>query len=172
MKRCRRCEEEKPLSEFGLQWQHGKYRVRSYCKPCHAANSRESRQRHLETARARELAYARAHAEQKRSTAKSWYYAHREQAIAAEKARYEKNPEYKRDLAHMTRARRAGAKVIEFVRRREVYERDAGVCHVCSEAVDWDDYDMDHVVPLSRGGDHSYANVKTSHKRCNRARHG
>lgn len=172
-KTCRRCGETKSLDSFGQHKQRGVDRTRSYCRPCHADNSRESRQRNLEAARARELAYARAHIEQKRENARRWYYAseeNRAKAIAREAAKYERDPEYKRDRAHQTRARRAGSPVVEFVRRREVYERDEGICHVCGGAVAWEDYDMDHVVPLSTSGEHSYANVKVSHSACNRAR--
>jgi hypothetical protein len=40
MKRCARCGEEKPTSEFGWKDQ-SKRRLMSYCKPCVTANSRQ-----------------------------------------------------------------------------------------------------------------------------------
>jgi hypothetical protein len=175
MKVCRRCGEEKAIEAFPLHQQRGVARRRSYCKPCHAANSKESRTRNLDAARARELAYARANAPRKRENALRWYYEKPEnkaKAVKRAKAAYASDPEHKRDQAHMTRARRHGAKVVDFVRRREVYERDAGVCHICSEQIDWDDYDMDHLTPLGMGGDHTYENVKASHRGCNRRRRG
>jgi len=174
-KTCRRCGEQKPLDEFPTHSQRGVQRLRSYCRPCHAANSRESRSRNIEAARARELAYAHANAERKRENALRWYYEKPEnkaKAIARAKAAYAADPEHKRDQAHMTRARRHGANVVAFVRRREVYDRDDGICHICAAAIAWKDYDMDHLTPLSMGGDHTYENVKASHSSCNRKRRG
>jgi hypothetical protein len=40
MKRCTRCGEEKPVSEFGWK-DRERGRLMSYCRPCVAANSRE-----------------------------------------------------------------------------------------------------------------------------------
>lgn len=102
--------------------------------------AREYRDANLDVVRGREREYARAHAEQKR------------------------------DRAHMGRARRHHAPVVELVSRRKVYERDAAICHVCGEHVTWDEYEMDHVLPLARGGAHTYENVKVSHRLCNRGR--
>lgn len=55
-----------------------------------------------------------------------------------------------------------------------VYERDGWICGICGLAVDRDrkhpdpwSVSLDHVVPLSRGGAHVYANVQCAHFRCN-----
>lgn len=76
------------------------------------------------------------------------------------------------DAAH--RARKAGAQVIEVFDRITVFERDAWTCGVCSIPVDADvdalhpdSATVDHIVPLSRGGDHSLVNVQCAHLRCN-----
>jgi 5-methylcytosine-specific restriction endonuclease McrA len=52
----------------------------------------------------------------------------------------------------------------------EVYERDGLVCGLCSDSVDrdlaWPDPmspSLDHVIPLSAGGDHSRANTQIAH---------
>lgn len=167
---CTKCGETKTLSEF---YERSPGRPDAECKECRRARARAYREQNLEVCRARELEYARANAEKKRENARRWYHSspeNRAKAILREKAKYERDPEYKRDRAHQTRARGAGASIVEFVRRREVYERDQGVCHVCEKHVAWDDYDMDHVVPLGKGGDHTYANVKVAHAACNRAR--
>ena len=53
-------------------------------------------------------------------------------------------------------------------------ERDEFICHLCGGEVDmrlhWPDRrspSVDHVVPLSRGGDDTLANVKLAHLTCN-----
>ena len=73
------------------------------------------------------------------------------------------------NLTHKYRARKSGA-YVEPVNRVAVFERDAGVCHICSGPVDLRDMLLDHVIPLSKGGKHSYENVKASHARCNQSK--
>ena len=62
-----------------------------------------------------------------------------------------------------------------------LYRRDGGVCYLCGDKCDFDDYtkdgenfiaggsypSIDHVVPLSKGGTHTWDNVKLAHHRCN-----
>lgn len=60
--------------------------------------------------------------------------------------------------------------------------RDNGVCHICSNKVDKDDYmtndggyliygnmypSIDHVIPIAKGGTHTWDNVKLAHRLCN-----
>ena len=59
----------------------------------------------------------------------------------------------------------------------KLFTRDLGVCYLCGEACDWEDRTglatgmkyptIEHVVPLSRGGLHSWENVKLAHMGCN-----
>lgn len=56
------------------------------------------------------------------------------------------------------------------VDRWAVYERDGGRCHLCGETVARDDFSLDHLVPLSAGGEHSMRNVATAHLLCNARR--
>ena len=72
------------------------------------------------------------------------------------------------------RALKAGAKVGGPFTNLEVFERDSWVCGLCSLLVDPDaaypdpgSASLDHVVPLSRGGEHSLSNVQLAHLSCN-----
>lgn len=56
----------------------------------------------------------------------------------------------------------------------DIFERDEWICHICNTLVDrnlrgdaWMRATLDHVIPLSKGGTHTFDNVKTSHWRCN-----
>jgi len=63
----------------------------------------------------------------------------------------------------------------------KLYKRDSGVCYICGIICDWDDYivrdgvvicqdnypSIEHVMPLSRGGKHSWENVRLACRRCN-----
>lgn len=66
-----------------------------------------------------------------------------------------------------------------------LYRRDGGICHICGEQCDWNDFTIledgsfktganyptrDHVIPKSKGGEHSYENIKLAHMRCNSLR--
>lgn len=77
----------------------------------------------------------------------------------------------RRDAAR--RARKLGATVEPF-NSVEIFERDGWTCLICGDPIDrWapyphpDSVSLDHVVPLSRGGEHSRANTRCSHLRCN-----
>ena len=66
---------------------------------------------------------------------------------------------------------------------KRLYERDSGICYLCGGLCDWNDKHIekngimiygdkhpskDHVIPLAKGGLHSWENVKLAHLRCNR----
>jgi hypothetical protein len=63
--------------------------------------------------------------------------------------------------------------------RKQVYERDKGICGICHRFVPWEDYEMDHYRDingnpiLSRGGGKRCDTLeccRTSHRWCNRMR--
>lgn len=56
---------------------------------------------------------------------------------------------------------------VENVDAQVVYERDEGICGLCDIAVDPTDYHVDHIIPLAKGGEHSYKNVQLAHPSCN-----
>ena len=41
-------------------------------------------------------------------------------------------------------------------------------CYLCGEDIAQADLELDHVIPLSRGGTHTFDNVRAAHLRCNR----
>ena len=56
----------------------------------------------------------------------------------------------------------------------DVFERDGWVCQLCQERVDPElaypdplSKSLDHIVPISKGGAHSFANGQLAHLRCN-----
>ncbi|MGW1160374.1 HNH endonuclease [Streptomyces sp. NPDC002519] len=72
------------------------------------------------------------------------------------------------------RAEQAGAVVVERFDRLQVFERDGWTCCRCSRPIDPDasPFDptsptVDHIVPLSRGGEHSLRNAQTLCLGCN-----
>jgi 5-methylcytosine-specific restriction endonuclease McrA len=67
---------------------------------------------------------------------------------------------------HSYRSKLKGS-FIEDVDRLIVFEKDNGICYLCNQLVDPSNWHLEHMVPISRGGTHSYENVRVSHPMCN-----
>lgn len=79
------------------------------------------------------------------------------------------------------RARKNNAVVDKDITLKLVADRDNNICYLCGGIVDWNNYtftnghksalgqypSIDHIVPLSKGGKHSWENVRLAHMRCN-----
>ena len=79
----------------------------------------------------------------------------------------------RRQAKHRRRARMHNAQVEE-VDPLIIAKRDKYKCHICRKRVDmnldWQDRyspTMDHLIPISLGGDHTYANIRLAHRTCN-----
>jgi 5-methylcytosine-specific restriction endonuclease McrA len=79
----------------------------------------------------------------------------------------QRHPEKIAIFAAKKDAKRKGAPVVEHVDRTVVWDRDGGICGICGELADKATWQLDHIVPLARGGEHSYANTQVSHAFCN-----
>ena len=78
--------------------------------------------------------------------------------------------ECQRRVSHRRyRARNRGA-FVETVHPLVVLERGDSACGICGEDVDLDDFHIDHIIPLARGGLHNYENTQPAHPRCNWAK--
>lgn len=66
------------------------------------------------------------------------------------------------------RARSFGA-YVEPVDFHAVFVDADGRCYLCDEPVA-DDFDFDHVLALSRGGEHVRENIRLAHASCNRSK--
>lgn len=97
--------------------------------------------------------------------------AERERRRAADRKRME-CPEYRAANRAKDRARIAGA-YMDTVNVRKVYERDKWRCVSCRCKVERTRYHqpnratIDHRIPLSRGGSHTYENCQTMCVMCN-----
>lgn len=56
----------------------------------------------------------------------------------------------------------------------KLYMRDQGVCQICGRHIDFDcdsnsDYypSIDHIIPISKGGEHQWDNVQLACRVCN-----
>jgi 5-methylcytosine-specific restriction endonuclease McrA len=79
---------------------------------------------------------------------------------------------------HTKRLRLKTIAKYEPVNPMKVFERDGWKCHLCRKktprklrgTTDPRAPEMDHIMPLSKGGDHTYANVACSCRACNQAK--
>ncbi len=68
----------------------------------------------------------------------------------------------------MARRARKHAAFVEVVDPAVVFARGNGICGICREPVDpAEPWHVDHIRPLSKGGEHSYANTQLAHAACN-----
>lgn len=81
-----------------------------------------------------------------------------------------------RRIAEKNRTRRARLldAFVENVDVEALWREARGLCGICAEPIDpsieWPDpmsLTLDHIVPLSRGGEHSYENAQPAHAACN-----
>lgn len=92
------------------------------------------------------------------------------------------HPEAGAERQARRRARKLSANLCEEIDRLDVAERDNWICQLCGEPIDPKTplcdpvtggyhpgyLHIDHKIPLSKGGDHSYANSQASHALCNK----
>lgn len=87
-------------------------------------------------------------------------------------ANYERFKPRLLEASHRRRAKHLD-QFVENVNHQKVFERDKWRCGICGEKVDRSGKrgprmpSLDHIVPISQGGEHSYANTQCAHYRCN-----
>ena len=132
-----------------------------------AARSRAWAASHPEAAAEKSRDWRLAHPEEMAAFSRAYYRAHKGRADARSRVWAEAHPESRDARNNRRRAHKKNAPVVENVNRSVVFERDKGICGICGLLVDPADWHLDHVVPLSKGGKHSYENTRVTHPRCN-----
>jgi 5-methylcytosine-specific restriction endonuclease McrA len=178
-KRCFRCGESKPTSEYGpsKQTRDGFF---AWCRLCKRLHDKAWRDSHIEIARARQRGYYHANPEPWKAKVTERYQQNRQQYDAYKKAWLVANPKKRQAVAKawrqanrtqvnvytaQRRARKADAPTIPFTiaqleARRDYYGR---LCWMCGAAATADD----HVKPLAKGGWHCLSNLRPICTPCN-----
>ncbi len=162
---CKDCGRLLPLSEFPKNGRSraGTPTVRPECRECHSNRNQRKYARDAERIKAKQAEI--------RAEKGAAYYAER-----ARRWR-ERNPDYYfRDIegsrrrgrikASRRRALIAGAQA-ERIDPKIVFENSLGICGICGLAVAFEEFQVDHIVALARGGHHTYENVQAAHPICN-----
>lgn len=170
MRICSACGVKKRPEEFSSR--------QSKCKACQKEYHRAWYLANKARVSARRLEWSRNNRERQRAISLRWARKHpdknsrwshenpdKRRAVAREWAR--RNLEKVEDHTRNRRARIRNA-FVERVEIAVVRERDKGLCGICGAPVSRGEESLDHIVPLARGGEHSYRNVQLAHLSCNK----
>lgn len=116
------------------------------------------RESHREELNEKSRRYNAENPERKREACRRWELANPERTRAL-----------KVEMTARAKARSLGAFVAP-VDPDLIYERDHGVCGICGEPVERSEMEMDHIIPLARGGTHEPSNCQPAHQFCNRSK--
>jgi 5-methylcytosine-specific restriction endonuclease McrA len=184
MKRCTRCGETKPLSEFH---RNRKYFV-SECKSCKSIRSKENyknnsfvrrlasfvrhqlnRKNNLSAMKQRHARRTEEELENDRVRLREWHRLHRAEDRENNRKYHKAHPEKARDRV---RKRRSILNGLEGSFTDEEFSqlvlRCGGECLACGKETK---LHADHVVPISRGGRNSIDNIQPLCKSCNSSKH-
>jgi len=177
IKVCPDCGKSKPRSEYNFN-NRQKQTYQAYCRPCE---------------KVRHTAFALANREQELARKKSYYYANRDRLLQYKKDNYEltkpeklliaknyrlvnaeaikqksnkyfaENKELVRHHARLRKVRKKanGLFLVTLKEQRKLYSQP---CFYCGSN---ESIQLDHVVPLSRGGNHSIGNLVPACASCN-----
>jgi hypothetical protein len=194
MKKCSKCGEAKPLQEFTRD-KSKKCGYKSACKTClntperkayqtayrkdHADYFREKHAEYRERNREAVRVYRREHYDPQKAHA---YRVQNLERLLEYNRAYNATERGRARTALATAKRRAHIATGDSgITLRALFSRDGGRCQLCGGLCDYNDFilrdgvtvvgnrypSIDHIVPLSRGGSHTWDNVQLAHKGCN-----
>lgn len=129
----------------------------------------------------RKIAYAK-NAETNRSKRKKYYALNSEKEKSYQRQHKKENPHLKRESERRRRANRFN-NGFEYYKESFVLELYGTICHICGIDIDlkaprlaglegWEmGLHIDHVIPLSKGGQDTIENVRPAHGSCNVKKH-
>lgn len=166
---CRRC-----VNAASADWYRRNREHRLAVGKCYAAANpdrmraagRRYYARHSDARRAGARRWRTENPERNRDRERRWREENAE-AIRAREQRYRSENPDKFNAKYARRRQRKRERWVDAVKLDVLYARDHGQCRLCNRSCSRADASVDHVVPLSRGGEHSYANAQLAHQRCN-----
>jgi 5-methylcytosine-specific restriction endonuclease McrA len=156
------------------------------CVACALENYKAWYRRHPETAaawRARDKAknpdryrkHYKRNAEKRKAQANEWYHANKERALGKCKDWADRNRDKVREMSrHSARKRRAIKAAVGGTHTRadldRIFNEQRGKCALCKCSLAKVVKELDHIVPISRGGDNGPANLQWLCRPCNRSK--
>lgn len=159
-KKCSKCGEEKPFSEFSKD-RSKKDGLQYPCKACNQEYQRKYREANPEKAAESSRKYREAHPERVAERKRKYYQRNSEAIKEAARQWQRNNPD--KDAARKNRRRARKANVPSDGIPVDITDQPCYVCGAPAEAVD-------HVVPLSKGGHDTVDNKRPICHSCNSAK--
>lgn len=158
LRRCKTCRVRKPLDDFSKTASGAPTRR---CKECIDNPRRRHNPEQVErTLYDKRVKRNRRRIEEWRRRNSDEWEAHQTRALEAEQRRGYPTAAKRRALLYDA--------FVEEINKRVLYQLCEGCCGLCGGPIAYADATIDHIIPLSRGGLHSYDNVQIAHGRCNR----
>ncbi len=155
LKRCKDCNLILPFNQF---WKSGyKENLQRRCKGCAIHKQADWRK-----------IYKDPSPEKVRARSKKWREAHPELAKQRIKDCYFRNPEVYRQRSRLRRAvlRSNDPKQVTLKDLDRMLKRQGGLCYLCHKSLCVPE--IEHIIPVKRGGRHSIGNLAWACKKCNR----
>jgi len=170
-KLCPSCGEIKSADQFGKRAGTKSHLLTSHCTKC--LNERAARDSKKPENKPKLMARRKRHYEKnkehERKTNKIYMETHRDSINLAFKKRYKKNPDKIKARAKQRRARKNNCKGsfthIEWIEKLEEFNYCCAYCLKHESIVG--KLSQDHIVPISKNGDHSTENIVPACKSCN-----
>lgn len=166
-KTCKECRIPKPVKEF---YKTASGAARSKCKQCvrnynnarYLARKEQSQYKERSPNRERQQKI-----EAHRERASKWKKRHPVEYAKQQEAAEQREKTRGYPSASKRRALEFDA-FEEDVNKRTLYDLYNGECGICGGDMKYQEMTIDHIIPLSKDGKHSYANCQPAHAVCNR----
>jgi len=180
LRECKKCGETKPIDQFRVYKAHGKEYIRWTCRACELAYNRKWQKENPEKRKAQNRRYYRRNKDKVNAYARKWAAEHPKKRKEIERRARQKHRE--RDRIRKMRWRHANpGKSREMGNRRRALELDADGDYTAKE---WrrlcrfydnrclacglkKKLEVDHVVPLTKGGSNDLSNLQPLCRSCN-----
>lgn len=164
-KTCSRCKQIKPTTEFGVHRNHGDG-FYSQCLECRRLARKEYRERNKESvAQGQRDNYLR-NRDKRIATAGRWAKENKSIVNARGKVWRDKNKELMAFYQRQRRAKIKGNGIFK-VTKKELIRLYGLPCIYCGSNLN---VEIDHVIPIDKGGNHGIGNLAPACMSCNRAK--
>ena len=170
LKRCTKCGEVKPLSEFC------KDKIRKdghtvWCKECKKKSNQEWYAVNSEEQNKKSQDWWRAHSQKINRYRQKKYAANPEKFKEAQKKWQKANPEKCAELRRNKRARKRNAEGKHTAKDiQKIFDRQGELCNACGKKLiryNKKQYHVDHIIPLAKGGGNGPDNLQLLCPYCN-----
>jgi len=157
---CTKCKVSQPFDSF-YKDKRRKDGLRSQCKNCGYESNKKYRELNFQKIKTSNCEY---YVNNKNKEKKQkWYQSNKNKSIANNKKWRESNPEKVLNANHLRRLRKLNNGLF-LVTVKELNKLYNSSCFYCGSIKK---IEMDHVVPLSRGGSHGIGNLVPACSKCN-----